>query len=235
MKNLWKFLFLAGLMVIFCQKKETVSAADFDPSAATETYDCGSATAYWYQSTGRLVFSGTGYVQNYYYNILNEEWENPPPYLSHMEEIISADFHGCFPGECCLYGASAMTSVSLPDDTACEEIRAHAFYECSSLISADVPVGVRTIGLAAFGCCGSMESISLPTGIRAIKGFAFQSCSSLRYAFLYSSVTEIGQSAFSHCSSLRELNIPAGVTSIPSSFADSYVIAASSSFLRASW
>lgn len=219
MKNLWKFLVAAAMVIAIRIPAEEVKAADFDPSAATETYDCGGVTAYWYQSTGRMVFSGSGYVQNYVYDVLDKEWDSPPPYLSHMEEILTADFYGCFPGEYCLMGASGLSSVSLPSGTGCEEIRNYAFSGCSSLPSVSIPSGVKTIQLAAFEKCSSIEKIVIPSGVTRIYGYAFEDCSFMKTISIPETVTEIGQSAFYRCSSLTELNLPAGLTVIPSYFA----------------
>lgn len=126
------------------------------------------------------------------------------------------------------------------------EIGKSAFYECSTLKSMILPVGVNVIGeLAFYGCsslksmvlqngvteiengafwhCDSMVSINIPYGVVAIRNSAFMLCGNLTSIDLPESVTTIGGYAFHSCCSLTSIVIPEGVTSIGGrTFADCY-------------
>ena len=52
-----------------------------------------------------------------------------------------------------------------------------AFYDCKSLTTIDIPVGVTSIGEEAFRDCTSLESINLPDGLTSIGEEAFAYCS----------------------------------------------------------
>ena len=88
----------------------------------------------------------------------------------------------------------------------------HAFYECSTLTSIEIPEGVKTIGEGAFGHCSSLTSVTIPSGVTSIGNDAFYWCKSLTSVEIPSSVTSIGEWAFRRCDSLTSIEIPSGVT-----------------------
>ena len=92
----------------------------------------------------------------------------------------------------------------------------NAFYECSDLISVNIPSSVTSIGSSAFMLCGSLISVNIPNSVTSIGMDAFHYCSSLVSLNLPNSVTRIGPYAFSSCSSLISLTIPGSVTQIDS-------------------
>jgi len=90
----------------------------------------------------------------------------------------------------------------------------HAFAECRSLTSIEIPSSVTTICDFAFWECTSLTSITLPSGVTSIGDFAFCDCKLLSSIVIPSSVTSIGNSAFMSCRALSSIVIPNSVTSI---------------------
>ena len=127
------------------------------------------------------------------------------------------------------------TELVIPDGVT--EIKAYAFYYCSSLTEIVIPDSVTSIGHCAFGCCGSLTSITIgdsvtsigssafwncdslteiviPDGVTTIEGYAFRNCDSLTSVEIPGSVTSIGSNAFEYCGLLTSVEIPESVTSI---------------------
>ncbi|MBQ4072910.1 MAG: leucine-rich repeat domain-containing protein [Clostridia bacterium] len=92
-----------------------------------------------------------------------------------------------------------------------------AFYECTSLVSIEIPSSITSIGHYAFVGCTSLTSIEIPSSVTSIGDDAFASCWSLTSIEIPSSVTSIGNFAFYCCMSLTSIVIPSSVTSIGSS------------------
>jgi len=60
-----------------------------------------------------------------------------------------------------------------------EAISNYAFYNCSSIVSIEIPASVTTIGNSAFYNCNSLASVSLTDKVESIGLNAFSNCSSL--------------------------------------------------------
>ena len=80
--------------------------------------------------------------------------------------------------------------------------------------SYEIPNGVTSIGVFAFGNCSRLTNITIPDSVTSIGDEAFEFCSSLTNITIPNSVTIIGQYAFDGCSSLTGITIPNSVTSI---------------------
>ena len=102
----------------------------------------------------------------------------------------------------------------IPDDGSVTSIGNYAFYNCSSLTSIVISVGVTSIGYKAFYNCSSLTSITIPEGVTSIGDYAFSYCSSLTSITIPDSVINIGYYAFSDCSLLTSIVIPKSVTKI---------------------
>lgn len=71
-----------------------------------------------------------------------------------------------------------------------------AFSYCTSLVSIDIPEGVKSIGGSAFNGCSKLESINIPEGVTSIGDLAFNGCSGLVSIVIPKRVTYIGDSTF---------------------------------------
>ena len=102
-----------------------------------------------------------------------------------------------------------------------------AFYNCISLTSITIPVGVSSIGVYAFTSCSSLESLNVTNSnvnFTDVSGVLFDAEMELLLTYpagkddlsynIPNSVTSIGDSAFDSCSSLTSITIPDSVTSI---------------------
>ena len=128
---------------------------------------------------------------------------------------------------------SELTDITIPSDIT--EIKAYAFYGCTSLTSVTIPDSVTSVGENAFSGCTSLPvidgiryadtylveavdetrtSYSIKPGTRFIGNVAFSYCTSLKSVTIPDSVTEIGNAAFFQCTSLTSVTIPDSVTSI---------------------
>lgn len=131
------------------------------------------------------------------------------------------------------YGASSLTSVSLPKSLT--EIGDKAFGS-SGLTAVVIPEGVTTIGTDAFAHSRQLSSVKLPNsltemgwnvfrecaltsvvipeGVTTIEGGTFRDNRQLSSVELPKNLKTIGLMAFSGCSALSSVRIPDGVTSI---------------------
>ena len=107
---------------------------------------------------------------------------------------------------------SSLTSIEIPSSVT--SIGDAAFAGCSSLTSIEISSSVTSIGNSAFSNCSSLTSIEIPSSVTSIDDYAFRGCSSLTSIEIPSSVTSIGGFAFRDCSSLTSIEIQSGVTSI---------------------
>ncbi len=109
------------------------------------------------------------------------------------------------------------TSYPINLDLSCtyglKRMPAHAFRDCESLVSIEIPISVTSIDGAAFINCGSLSSIKIPSSVTSIGNGAFSGCTSLESIEIPSSVTSIAWSVF-ECTSLASIKIPSSVTYI---------------------
>jgi len=121
--------------------------------------------------------------------------------------------------------------------SSCKVISSSAFYNCSKLVTMEIPSnvvsigndafsdcyglriltihdGVTKIGSGAFQSCYALTSVTLPNSVTSVSNSIFDNCTALASVTIPNSVTEIGERAFDGCSKLTSVNIPDGVTSI---------------------
>jgi hypothetical protein len=89
-----------------------------------------------------------------------------------------------------------------------------AFFQCTNLISINIPISVRQIGVSAFDTCRELTSINIPDNVTSIGDMAFCQCGRLTSIIIPNSVTSIGDLAFDMCYNLTTATIGSGVTFI---------------------
>lgn len=77
------------------------------------------------------------------------------------------------------------------------------------LTTARLPVGVKSIGKAAFAGCDRLKAIIWPNSLDSIADYAFAGCKALTSVNLPASVTVVGAGAFMRCTSLMSLTVGA--------------------------
>lgn len=90
----------------------------------------------------------------------------------------------------------------------------YAFYECTALISVDLPGKISMIGKLAFGKCEALKHVSLPKSLQKIMASAFWNCTSLEELSLPDGLVRIGKFAFQGCSNLTHLTLPESLKSM---------------------
>ena len=86
-----------------------------------------------------------------------------------------------------------------------------AFYNCSGLLSVEVPATVTSMGASAFSSCG-LKSVILPPTKISYYGWAFDNCDSLVTAT--TPYTNDGGNIFMGSNNLRTIIVPEGVTTL---------------------
>ena len=149
-----------------------------------ETWDIsangdGSVIAKWTLRDRTLTISGTGEMKDWSYDSKGD-WHNTQ-YTNVIEHAIIEE---------------GVTNIGV-----------YSFYECSSLISINIPESVTSIEGYAFYECSSLKSINIPEGVTDIEYDAFYGCSSLKNIDIPERVINIDNSTFYGCSSLESINV----------------------------
>ncbi len=114
------------------------------------------------------------------------------------------------------YDCKSLTTIDIP--VGVTSIGEEAFRDCTSLESINLPDGLTSIGEEAFAYCSSLESIDIPNGVTSFDGSrTFYKCTNLTSVHLPDGMKIISNSAFEECSSLTSINFPEGLTTIESS------------------
>lgn len=116
--------------------------------------------------------------------------------------------YGCFEGK------SGLVSIKLPETIT--EIGGHAFYECVSLKSINIPSKVKTIDYNCFDSCGKITSFELPESLEFIGSYAFDNCTGLTSIIIPDNVTEIDYCAFHDCKNLTTVTLGKNVATMGS-------------------
>ena len=66
-----------------------------------------------------------------------------------------------------------------------ETIPENAFIHTATITVAEIPYGVKTIGLSAFYNCTNLSAVTIPETVKAIKDTAFKNCVSLKDVYYY--------------------------------------------------
>ena len=78
-----------------------------------------------------------------------------------------------------------------------------------TLTTARLPMGLKSIGKAAFAGCSRLKTVMWPNSLDSIADYAFAGCAALTSVNLPASVTVVGAGAFMRCTSLMSLTVGA--------------------------
>ena len=90
----------------------------------------------------------------------------------------------------------------------------HAFDNCYTLKTIELPDGISIVGGASFAGCNNLESIVIPDSVLKIGDWAFNVNTALKSVVLGENVISIGNWAFYGNESLEELVLPESITEI---------------------
>ena len=134
------------------------------------------------------------------------------------------------------YGASALTSVTLPDGITL--IPQYAFQDCVALTAVTIPSTITEIGANAFAYCEALTQAVLPAGLESLGSRCFQNTgvtavnlpdsltalpdycfygSALESVTMGPRITSIGSNCFQNCKSLVSAVLPPAIEQLPSS------------------
>jgi len=94
------------------------------------------------------------------------------------------------------------------------QIASKAFYQCTKLLTVELPESITIIGKQAFSGCENLSTVNISEGVTDIFESAFSSCKKLTHVEFPSTVKTIGASAFWGCESLTDIEIGENVTKI---------------------
>ena len=79
----------------------------------------------------------------------------------------------------------------------------YAFSNCTSLVSASLPLGVTELPASVFDGCTALSSFEMPYTVTDIGARAFAGCTALKAITVTENVESIGANAFTDCSKLK--------------------------------
>ena len=127
--------------------------------------------------------------------------------------ILEISGNGAMPGSSAPWLAYRDVISSVTVNEGVTSIGQKAFENCTSLVSAELPDTLETIGNSAFKGSGIL-TVTIPEGVTTLATGAFSGCKNLESVSLPSTLATIEAQAFYKCSSLSEVEIPAGVTAL---------------------
>lgn len=154
------------------------------------------------EQTGTLTISGSGAIDDYYYD--KKPWEH----LAQQVTALVVEPGIVDIGEYAFYGLTNMTQVSLPDGLV--SIGNYAFAKCEALTRIDIPDSVWALGEGVLENCVALTDAKLPNGVARIPDVFFRYCAALKEFTIPDTVTSIGCGAFS-VTGLTYIEIPGSV------------------------
>ena len=102
-----------------------------------------------------------------------------------------------------IYKGVGVTQLIIQDSV--KEIGDHAFCNCHSLKSIELPDSITRVGFQSFAYCDKLQEIEIPISIKEIDSLAFQGCKMLDCIAIPTNVSKIESSAFEGCSGLSKI------------------------------
>ena len=93
-------------------------------------------------------------------------------------------------------------------DNRCATIPDYLFFGCTNLSLTELPSGVTSIGIGAFGHCTSLALTELPSGVTSIGARAFENCTNIHSLTFKGTPNAISKNAFFGCTNLTTINVP---------------------------
>ena len=194
------------VIILFCLfASNTAFAGELQGLGATSG-TCGNTLTWALSSSGELIISGTGEMDNY-------SSESAPPWEAQGSSVLK------------IVVESGVTTIGNKAFSCCTNLQIlelsegllsigdNVFWGCSKLTPFVFPTTLESIGNHAFDCCSSLTSLSLPDNITSVGSYAFRYCHNLRSITLSSGLKTIPYSMFYDCP-LQEVYIPEGIVSI---------------------
>lgn len=180
------------------------------PATAVSAAPLGEGTTgtlHWSLTNGTLSISGDGAIPDY-------TEREPAPWHAYRDSVLRLKLDGGVTaiGAMAFYDCTALVSADLP--SAVQRVGDMAFAGCESLTTVRMP-RVTSLGRYAFSRCFALEGVTLPDTLTTIDEYAFYRCESLSYIRIPSSVTALGGSAFAYCASLLRADIEAPISALP--------------------
>lgn len=114
-------------------------------------------------------------------------------------------------GEEAFYGNPLLSNVHIPENVS--RIGAKSFYK-SGIERIKVSNQVKKIEHGTFAICRNLKNVELPEGLESLGIDAFGECIELQFIELPSTLKNIDRGVFWRCTNLQKIEIPAGVESI---------------------
>jgi hypothetical protein len=103
-------------------------------------------------------------------------------------------------------GCPALYDLSFSWPSSLTELNATHFKNCKSLLSLELPSGLKKIGQNAFQGAG-MVKLVIPESVESIDQYAFENMPKLEEVILSANITVIPERAFFFCKSLAKINL----------------------------
>ena len=198
----------------------TVSAADTVASGNCGAEGDGSNLTWTLDSDGVLTISGSGRMEDYYYN--GTPWVENKESIKKVaigEDVVSI-------GNNAFERCTSLTNINISEGVM--SIGEQAFRVCSSITSITIPDSVTSIGADAFSGCSSLESVTIGKRVTSIGERAFSICENLedvyitdmdawcRIGFENSSATPMcyAKNIYLNGNKIVSVDVPQGVTEI---------------------
>lgn len=173
-----------------------------------ESYPESNPNIEWSYKRGVLTISGTGPMDDYYYetvpwfefNIAIEE-------IDILDGVTSIGYNA-------FNGLDRLEEVHIADSVT--EIGDYAFCGSCKLETIELPPNLTKIGEFSFSGSG-LKEIEIPEGVRSLESNAFSSCDQLEKVILHEGLEEIQDECFLYCFHLADIEIPMSVQTIGNS------------------
>lgn len=177
---------------------ESVSGNNVEPVEEDTSGTCGDNLT-WTLADGVLTISGSGAMENYWYDT------SPFPFeKSDIKTIVIYEGVTSI-GNFVFSSFKGLTGITIPASVT--SIGEYAFSWCSSLEEVTILGSMTSIGFRAFNYCSSLEEVTMLGSVTSIEGQAFVNCSSLEKVTIPAGVVSIGWRAFEDCSSLTTVTM----------------------------